>query len=105
MEANGQLSVAHSRNPDRATWNATVLLKLDRPALEAFRARLLEKKAVCESLLSNTKIPEAERELVLAPLLRDLAESWLFFYAFDIPVASHVRDRILTTRKVAQAKL
>ena len=39
VEANGQLSVAGSRNPARATWNATVLLKLDRPALEAYVAR------------------------------------------------------------------
>jgi hypothetical protein len=97
--------VARSRNPDRATWNATVLLKLDRPSLEAFRARLLEKKIVSESLLSNTKIPDAERELVLAPLLRDLAESWLFFHVFDIPVASRVRDLILTIREPARAKL
>lgn len=96
--SSGQLRVKPGPTAARAAWNAVTLLNLDLDYLNQYRGRLLEKLLLCEKLIirlgKQPKKEEPETEACLHILTKELAEQWLFFFAFYIDVSPQLAKRI-----------
>ncbi len=91
-ETSGQLRAKPGAQQDQAAWNA-FLLGLDQDDLVQIRSGLLEKLALCEDLIDITDEDEMAKA-VFRVLMRDCAEHYLLFEAFDMEVSSRLRAEI-----------
>jgi hypothetical protein len=95
LNPDGELSAKPGAQSERVKFNIVDLLRLNIKSYKKMRRRCLEYVETCENLLlldnSNDEIKK-----VLEVIVRECAERYIFFKAFDVPLSEALTTLIAT---------